>query len=60
MGAAIFAPAGCAVGAIGMVDATHHVFRRGLARGVGAAVSEAARGISRELGAPRWPYAAEA
>lgn len=28
--------------------------------GLAAAVGEAARGISRELGAPRWPYAAEA
>ena len=36
------------------------IFPRGLAKGLGASVGEAARGISRELGAPRWPYAAEA
>src|SRR5207253_1256434 len=35
-------------------------FPRGPAKGVAAAVGEAARGVSRELGAPRWPYAAEA
>ena len=59
-GAAIFDDAGHAVGAIGVVDATEQLFPRGLARGIGAAVSEAARGVSRELGAPRWPHAAEA
>lgn len=58
--APIFDHGGQAVGAIGVVDATDRVFPRGLAKGVGAAVSEAARGVSRELGAPRWPYAAEA
>ena len=31
-----------------------------LARGLPAALGEAARGVSRELGAPRWPNAAEA
>jgi DNA-binding IclR family transcriptional regulator len=56
----IFDHAGNAVGAIGVVDATERIFPRGLARGVAAAVGEAARGVSRELGAPRWPYAAEA
>jgi DNA-binding IclR family transcriptional regulator len=56
----IFDHGGNAVGAIGVVDATERLFPRGLARGVSAAVSEAARGVSRELGAPRWPYAAEA
>ena len=58
--APIFDHAGTAVGAIGVVDATERLFPRGLARGVGPSVTEAARGISRELGAPRWPYAAEA
>ena len=58
--APIFDHGGQAVGAIGVVDSTERIFPRGLARGVAAAVAEAARGISRELGAPRWPYAAEA
>jgi DNA-binding IclR family transcriptional regulator len=58
--APIFDHGGSAVGAIGVVDASERLFPRGLARGVSAAVSEAARGVSRELGAPRWPYAAEA
>ncbi len=58
--APIFDHAGTAVGAIGVVDATERIFPRGLARGVSAAVGEAARGVSRELGAPRWPHAAEA
>jgi DNA-binding IclR family transcriptional regulator len=58
--APIFDHGGQAVGAIGVVDSTERIFPRGLARGLGAAVSEAARGVSRELGAPRWPYAAEA
>src|SRR5712664_1720272 len=58
--APIFDHAGSAVGAIGVVDATERIFPRGLARGLSAAVSEAARGVSRELGAPRWPHAAEA
>ena len=58
--APIFDDAGHAVGAIGVVDATEQLFPRGLARGVAAAVSEAARGVSRELGAPRWPQAVEA
>jgi DNA-binding IclR family transcriptional regulator len=58
--APIFDHGGQAVGAIGVVDATDRIFPRGLARGLSAAVGEAARGVSRELGAPRWPYAAEA
>ena len=58
--APIFDHAGSAVGAIGVVDATEQIFPRGLAKGLAAAVSEAARGVSRELGAPRWPHAAEA
>jgi len=58
--APIFDHGGTAVGAIGVVDATERIFPRGLVKGLAASVSEAARGISRELGAPRWPYAAEA
>ena len=58
--APIFDHGGQAVGAIGVVDSTDRIFARGLVRGLGAAVSEAARGVSRELGAARWPYAAEA
>jgi DNA-binding IclR family transcriptional regulator len=58
--APIFDHGGQAVGAIGVVDSTERIFPRGLARGLATAVGEAARGVSRELGAPRWPYAAEA
>jgi DNA-binding IclR family transcriptional regulator len=58
--APIFDHAGHAVGAIGVVDASDRLYPRALAKGVAAAVSEAARGVSRELGAARWPYAAEA
>ncbi len=58
--APIFDHGGQAVGAIGVVDSTDRIFARGLVRGLGAAVGEAARGVSRELGAARWPYAAEA
>jgi DNA-binding IclR family transcriptional regulator len=58
--APIFDHGGHAVGAIGIVDSTDRIYPRGLARGITAAVGEAARGVSRELGAPRWPYAAEA
>ena len=43
------------VGAIGVVDATEVIFPRGIARGMNTAVLEAARGISRELGATHWP-----
>jgi DNA-binding IclR family transcriptional regulator len=57
--APIFDHAGSAVGAIGVVDSTERVFPKGLAKGPTAAVGEAARGVSRELGAPRWPNAAE-
>jgi DNA-binding IclR family transcriptional regulator len=56
--APIFDHAGHAVGAIGVVGDTERLFPRGPARGLSAAVTEAARGISRELGAPRWPYVA--
>jgi DNA-binding IclR family transcriptional regulator len=53
--APIFDHAGLAVGAIGVVGDTERILPRGPARGVVAAVSEAARGVSRELGARRWP-----
>jgi DNA-binding IclR family transcriptional regulator len=53
--AAIFDNAGHAVGAIGVVGDTQAILPRGSARGVAAAVLDAARSISRELGAPRWP-----
>ena len=53
--APIFDHTAHAVGAIGVVGDTERIFRRGPARGIAAAVIEAARGISRELGAPRWP-----
>src|ERR1700720_2950993 len=50
--APIFSHAGSAVGAIGVVDATEQIFPRGLAKGLAAAVSEAAPGVSPELGRP--------
>jgi DNA-binding IclR family transcriptional regulator len=46
-----------AVGAIGVVGDTERVLPRGPAKGVTAAVIEGARGVSRELGARRWPAA---
>ncbi len=55
--APIFDHSAHAVGAIGAVGDSDQVFPRGLARGLSAAVIEAARGVSRELGATRWPYA---
>jgi DNA-binding IclR family transcriptional regulator len=53
--APIFDHAGRAVGAIGIVGDTERILPRGPARGAVAAVTEAARGISRELGARAWP-----
>ena len=53
--APIFDHSGQAVGAIGVVGDTKRIMPRGPARGLTAAVCEAARGISRELGASRWP-----
>ena len=49
--------AGHAVGAIAVVGETAELLPRGPAKGVVAAVTEAARAISRELGAGRWPGA---
>jgi DNA-binding IclR family transcriptional regulator len=51
----IFDHSGHAVGAIGVVGDTERILPRGPARGLSAAVIEAARGVSRELGARRWP-----
>jgi DNA-binding IclR family transcriptional regulator len=53
--APIFDHSGHAVGAIGVVGDTERILPRGPARGMTAAVIEAARGVSRELGARRWP-----
>jgi DNA-binding IclR family transcriptional regulator len=47
--------AGHAVGAIGVVAETSELLPRGPAKGAVTAVIEAARSISRELGAGRWP-----
>jgi DNA-binding IclR family transcriptional regulator len=55
--APIFDHSGHAVGAIGVVGDTQRVLPRGPARELAAAVVEAARSISRELGAGRWPGA---
>lgn len=51
----IFDHSGHAVGAIGVVGDTQRIMPRGPAKDLAAAVSEAARGVSRELGATRWP-----
>jgi DNA-binding IclR family transcriptional regulator len=53
--AAIFDHSSHAVGAIGVVGDTEAILPRGPARDVVPAVVDAARGVSRELGAPRWP-----
>jgi DNA-binding IclR family transcriptional regulator len=53
--APIFDHAGDAVGAIGVVGDTARILPRGPAKGLSSAVIDAARGISRELGARRWP-----
>jgi len=55
--AAIHDSAGHAVGAIGVVGDTERILPRGPARGIASAVVEAARSVSRELGAGRWPSA---
>jgi DNA-binding IclR family transcriptional regulator len=51
----IFDHSGRAVGAIGVVGDTERLIPRGPAKPLISAVAEAARGISRELGATRWP-----
>ena len=55
LAAPIFDHAGHAVGAIGIVGDSDRILPRGPRKGLVLAVSEGARGISRELGAPRWP-----
>ena len=60
LAAPVFDATNAVVGAIGVVGPTDQVFPHGLARGVAAAVTEAARGISRELGAEGWPAARKA
>ena len=51
----IFDHSGHAVGAIGIVGDTDRIMRRGALKQLSSAVVEAGRGISRELGASRWP-----
>ncbi len=55
----IFDRSGVAVGAIGVVGETEAILPRGPSKGLRAAVSDAARGVSRELGARRWPSSPE-
>jgi DNA-binding IclR family transcriptional regulator len=55
LAAPVFDHTGLAVGAIGVVGETEMIMPRGPAKGITAAVIEAARGTSRDLGAPRWP-----
>ena len=55
--APIFDQAGHAVGAIGVVGETAVLLPRAPSAELVAAVVEAARGVSRELGAARWPPA---
>jgi DNA-binding IclR family transcriptional regulator len=55
LAAPIFDHAGHAVGAIGVVGDTHALLPRAPSRELTTAVVDAARGISRELGASRWP-----
>ena len=44
-----------AIGAVGVAGPKERLLRRNRLPDVSAAVVEAARGISRDLGAPRWP-----
>jgi DNA-binding IclR family transcriptional regulator len=55
--APIFDRRSVAVGAVGVAGPRERVLRRGQEPRIGRAVVEAARGISRDLGAPRWPGA---
>jgi DNA-binding IclR family transcriptional regulator len=52
--APIFDHGGHAIGAIGVVGDTERLIPRRTAKGVTGAVLEAARGVSRDLGAARW------
>jgi DNA-binding IclR family transcriptional regulator len=45
------------VGAVGVAGPRERILKRGRERALANAVREAARGISRDLGAPRWPAA---
>jgi DNA-binding IclR family transcriptional regulator len=53
--APIFDHGGHAVGAVGVVGDTERIIPRSPAKGLIAAVAEAASGVSRELGARSWP-----
>ena len=55
LAAPIFDHSGHAVGAIGVVGDTDRIMPRGPAKALPEAVCDAARGVSRELGASRWP-----
>src|SRR6059058_4442733 len=55
--AAIFDRRSEAIGSIGVAGARERLLKRGHEQAVSAAVIEAARAISRDLGAPRWPAA---
>jgi DNA-binding IclR family transcriptional regulator len=55
LAAPIFDHSGRAVGALGIVGDTDRIMARAAAKQLSGAVAEAARGISRELGASRWP-----
>ena len=55
MAAPVFDRSGEVVGAVGIVGPRERVLKRGRERVFANAVLEAARGISRDLGAPRWP-----
>jgi DNA-binding IclR family transcriptional regulator len=53
--AAIFDRSSEPIGAIGVAGPRERVLKRGREATIASAVIEAARGISRDLGAPRWP-----
>jgi len=55
LAAAIFSRTGDPVGAIGIAGPRERILRGGRDPALAAHVIEAARGISRDLGAPRWP-----
>jgi DNA-binding IclR family transcriptional regulator len=57
LAAPIFDHAGLAVGAIALVGETSAILPRAPSKELTNAVVDAARGVSRELGAPRWPAA---
>ncbi len=55
LAAAIFTRSGDPVGAIGVAGPRERILRGGRDPDLAAHVIEAARGVSRDLGAPRWP-----